>query len=91
MAAADKTYVLVTGGNTGIGYEICMKLASKQTNYHILMDTRSLQKGSEAVSACDVGEGRSQWGFFERRGHCAFLVSSGEIGSLQAQVELAAA
>ena len=51
MTVANKNYVLVTGFNTRIGYYICKKLARKQKRYHVLMGTRSLQKGTEAAAS----------------------------------------
>ncbi|KAK3687191.1 hypothetical protein B0T22DRAFT_527154 [Podospora appendiculata] len=41
--------VLVTGGNTGIGYETVKCLLGSTTPYHILMGSRSLEKGKLAV------------------------------------------
>ncbi|KAF2499029.1 NAD(P)-binding protein [Lophium mytilinum] len=49
---ASKTIVLVTGGNTGIGYETVAKLAADHAStHHILMGTRSLTKGAAALKA----------------------------------------
>lgn len=46
---ASKMVVLVSGGNTGIGFEIVKKLASDYpTSHQILLGTRSLQKGEAA-------------------------------------------
>lgn len=50
MAANSNTIVLVTGGNGGIGFEICKLLAS-QPGYHVIMGSRSLNKGEQALSS----------------------------------------
>lgn len=42
--------VLVTGGNNGIGYEtVKALLQSEKAAYHILLGSRSLEKGNRAI------------------------------------------
>ncbi|KAF4635841.1 hypothetical protein G7Y89_g2250 [Cudoniella acicularis] len=49
---ASKTIVLISGGNTGIGYEIVKRLSTTHpTTHHILMGTRSLQNGQKALTS----------------------------------------
>jgi NAD(P)-dependent dehydrogenase (short-subunit alcohol dehydrogenase family) len=43
--------VLVTGGNTGIGFETVKALCKEPTAYDILMGTRSLEKGEAAIAS----------------------------------------
>jgi len=47
--ATKTTIALVTGGNNGIGFETC--LLASQLNYHVLMGSRSLEKGQAALSS----------------------------------------
>ncbi|KAH7318078.1 hypothetical protein B0I35DRAFT_431263 [Stachybotrys elegans] len=47
---ADKTIVFITGANTGIGYEAVKALLQSPKAYHVLLGSRSVEKGKEAVS-----------------------------------------
>jgi len=49
VAAQKKTIILVTGGNTGIGYEIVKKLSTDNPQNQILLGCRDTHKGEEAV------------------------------------------
>ncbi|EXJ60381.1 hypothetical protein A1O7_04533 [Cladophialophora yegresii CBS 114405] len=49
--AQKKTIILVTGGNTGIGYEIVKKLSRDSPNNQILMACRDTHKGEDAVAS----------------------------------------
>jgi NAD(P)-dependent dehydrogenase (short-subunit alcohol dehydrogenase family) len=51
MASINKTVILVTGGNTGIGLEIVRKLASDSPNNQILLGCRDTHKGESAVAS----------------------------------------
>lgn len=41
--------ILVTGGNTGLGYEIVKALLESAKPYHVLLGSRSVEKGNAAV------------------------------------------
>ena len=43
--ALSKAVVVVTGGNSGIGYEAVKALFQSTKPYHVLMGSRSLEKG----------------------------------------------
>lgn len=47
----NKKIALVTGGNAGIGYHICEKLAREHPNFHVLLGSRDTSKGEAAVAA----------------------------------------
>ena len=47
--ATKTTTVLITGGNNGIGFETCALFAS-QPQYHVIMGSRSLEKGQIALT-----------------------------------------
>jgi NAD(P)-dependent dehydrogenase (short-subunit alcohol dehydrogenase family) len=51
VTARSKTVILVSGGNTGIGFEIVKKLASENPNNQILMGCRDTHKGEDAVAS----------------------------------------
>ncbi|KAF2637493.1 NAD(P)-binding protein [Massarina eburnea CBS 473.64] len=50
---ADKTIVLITGGNTGIGYESVKALYASPNAHTILMGSRSLEKAREAIKTIE--------------------------------------
>lgn len=59
---ADPTIVLITGGNTGIGYETVKALySSPDTAHTILMGSRSLEKAAVAIETLksEVPESKS--------------------------------
>lgn len=51
MAAMDKRVAVVTGGNRGIGYEVCRQLAGK--GLRVVLTSRDEAKGREAAKALE--------------------------------------
>ena len=49
MAEAATRYALVTGGNKGIGFEVCKQLASKGIT--VILTSRDEKRGNEAVQS----------------------------------------
>jgi NAD(P)-dependent dehydrogenase (short-subunit alcohol dehydrogenase family) len=47
---SNKSIVLITGGNTGIGYETVKALYASPEAHTIIMGSRSLDKAAEAIS-----------------------------------------
>ncbi len=50
MAAASSKVVFVTGGNNGIGYETVKALLNSNNPYHVLLGSRSVEKGEQAIA-----------------------------------------
>lgn len=48
--SSPKTVVLITGANSGIGYDTAKALASASSSYHIIMACRSAEKAAQALS-----------------------------------------
>nr|GAT45218.1 short-chain dehydrogenase/reductase family protein [Mycena chlorophos] len=48
--AVPKKIVLVSGGNTGLGYEIIKALYASSRPYELILGTRTLSKGEAAVA-----------------------------------------
>ncbi|KAI0839417.1 NAD(P)-binding protein [Hypoxylon sp. FL0890] len=48
--ASDKKIVLVTGGNTGLGYQIVKTLYQTDTPYEIIIGCRTPSKGEDAIA-----------------------------------------
>ncbi|KAF7518901.1 hypothetical protein G7054_g13290 [Neopestalotiopsis clavispora] len=46
---ADRRIVLITGGNTGIGYEAVKAFLQSDKSYHVLMGSRSIDKAMAAI------------------------------------------
>lgn len=47
----DKTIVLISGANTGIGLAVAKKLAKEQPNYHVIIGSRNEAAGVEAAKS----------------------------------------
>lgn len=45
----DKTIIMITGGNTGLGFETAKALFRPPKAYTILLGSRSIEKGNTAV------------------------------------------
>ena len=58
----DKTIVLVTGANTGLGFEIVKALLRSNQLYHIILAGRSLGRAQEAIKLAqeEVKETKSE-------------------------------
>ncbi|KAI1171160.1 putative short chain dehydrogenase/reductase [Nemania sp. FL0916] len=54
---ATKTVILVTGGNSGIGYEAVMALANASSDFHIFLGSRSKENGQEALRKIQATSG----------------------------------
>ncbi|KAM7211852.1 hypothetical protein V8F06_012764 [Rhypophila decipiens] len=48
--ASDKTIILITGANSGIGLETVVALSQASPDFHILLGARSVEKGEKAIS-----------------------------------------
>jgi NAD(P)-dependent dehydrogenase (short-subunit alcohol dehydrogenase family) len=51
---STKSTVLVTGANTGLGFEIVLALCGSEKSYEILLGGRSLEKAQAAVKRAQV-------------------------------------
>ncbi|KAL3424641.1 short chain dehydrogenase [Phlyctema vagabunda] len=47
--SADKQIILITGANTGIGYDTSYALAATSANNHVIVGARNLEKGKKAL------------------------------------------
>lgn len=54
--SSEKDIILVTGGNTGLGWEIVRALAGTSTSYEIVIGCRTVAKGEEAIASIKQAE-----------------------------------
>jgi NAD(P)-dependent dehydrogenase (short-subunit alcohol dehydrogenase family) len=48
--AAEKTIVLITGANSGIGFDSSALIAASSPKYHVILCSRSTEKGEKALA-----------------------------------------
>lgn len=51
ITTMSKSVVLITGANSGIGRETVKALLQSTATYHVLLGTRDLEKGQEALES----------------------------------------
>jgi hypothetical protein len=61
MASSTKTVLLVTGANTGLGYQIVRALCQSNQSYDILLGGRSLEKAQQASSLLQQASNGQFW------------------------------
>jgi NAD(P)-dependent dehydrogenase (short-subunit alcohol dehydrogenase family) len=49
--ASEKTIVLITGANAGIGFETALLFATSSPSYHVIIGSRSTKKGQAALES----------------------------------------
>lgn len=65
MAGQDKEIVLISGGNTGLGFEIARKLLQEYAKrFHVIIGSRMQSKGETAVKTLEA-EGHHQIEFVQ--------------------------
>ncbi|KAI0853832.1 putative short chain dehydrogenase/reductase [Daldinia vernicosa] len=57
--ASNKTIILVTGASSGIGYETVAALSNTSADFHILLGSRSIEKGQRALDELQSARGSS--------------------------------
>ncbi|KAI1652002.1 putative short chain dehydrogenase/reductase [Daldinia loculata] len=57
--ASNKTIILVTGASSGIGYETVAALSTTSADFHILLGSRSVEKGQKALDELQSTRGSS--------------------------------
>ncbi|TKX19575.1 short-chain dehydrogenase-like protein 19 [Elsinoe australis] len=48
---SSRNIVLITGGNTGLGYETVKQLLQSSITYHVLLGSRKVEKAKDAISS----------------------------------------
>jgi NAD(P)-dependent dehydrogenase (short-subunit alcohol dehydrogenase family) len=48
---SDKKTIIITGGNSGLGYECAKNIAKANKNYHVILACRNAAKAKEAVKS----------------------------------------